>query len=70
MKNTLEAAVLIVTIMIGGLWWWSQVRENDRRLEETARCANAVGEPGTKEWRKAWDACFETITQGTPHETK
>jgi len=59
MGNRAEMLLCVLSIIILGLFWWSEVRKNDRHLEAAAHCANAAGEPGTVAWRKAWDACFE-----------
>jgi hypothetical protein len=61
MKDSAETAFWVLSIIIVGSWWWSQVDENDKHLEATARCADAAGEPGTVSWRKAWDVCFEVM---------
>lgn len=60
MDNDLPTVVLMVLcIIIGALFWFAQVRDNDKHLEAVAACANASGAETGDEWKAAWNACWE-----------
>ena len=54
--------LLVLCIVIGGLFWANEVRENDARTLARGECAAAACPdcPGI-EWAKAYAACEEII---------
>ena len=53
--------LVVLSAVMAGLYWYAQVSENDRHLEEVAACADSSAPETGAQWREAWEVCWGMI---------